>query len=105
MKRTGIFILLVLFLSCSNEEMAIATLVNQKLEAKRQKLILEKTQLCDKEVMKLIENLVDSVLIYQSKKIKYDSLTIPYDSIRPSKPEIIFPEYRKPTKPEKDSLF
>ena len=46
--------------------------------------------------MRKIELESDSILIVLAKRIKYDSLTIPYDSIRPNQLTIEFPEYRKP---------
>ena len=76
------------------------TLIEEKLAELRQNLIAEKTNECDKQIMAEIEIQADSILIYMSKRIKYDSLTIPFDSIRPIKPEMEFPKYKKPEKPK-----
>ncbi|MBK8485393.1 MAG: hypothetical protein IPL31_13905 [Saprospiraceae bacterium] len=55
--------------------------------------------------MAKIELEADSILIFLSKRVKYDSLTIPYDSIRPVKPDVQFPNYKKPEKPKQDSVL
>ena len=99
--RTVIGICLcMIFLQCKDATEVTDEMVNKKLAELRQNFIKEKTLECDKMLMKEIEEKADSILIYLSKRNKYDSLTIPYDSIRPEKPEVIFPEYRKPEKPE-----
>ncbi len=100
MKNVHIIVLCFILISCKDEEKANDEMVKLKLEERRQNFIAEKTDQCTKELMMKIEELADSILIYQSKRTKYDSLTIPYDSIRPEKPEVIFPDYKKPEKPE-----
>ncbi len=92
-----LFVLLIF--SCTDPKRQTDILIEAKLNELRQNLIEEKTKACDKQILAEIELMADSILITLSKRIKYDSLTIPYDSIRPAKPEIKFPEYKKPVKP------
>lgn len=87
------------FMSCKDKATLTQELVREKLEALKMQYQNEKVQECDQRIQEKLDHIADSVLIVLSKKIKYDSLTIPYDSIRPEKPDIEFPEYRKPEKP------
>ncbi len=100
MKVISFILLCLLFSFCKDENELTNEMIKQKLEERRTNFIQNKMEECNKELMKEIEELADSILIYQSKRTKYDSLTIPYDSIRPEKPELQFPEYKKPVKPD-----
>ncbi|MCC6754720.1 MAG: diguanylate cyclase [Saprospiraceae bacterium] len=86
--------------SCTREEDVIARQTEEKLAALVQQFTTKKTEECTRKMQQDIERLADSVLIVLSKRIKYDSLTIPVDSVRPEKPEVSFPEYRPPQKPD-----
>jgi hypothetical protein len=100
MKISFFLLIVVLFLRCKNESEVTVEMVAKKLDERRREFIKEREEDCHKLLMKEIEEKADSILIYTAKKIKYDSLTIPHDSIRPEKPEVAFPQYKKPEKPE-----
>lgn len=85
---------------CKNASRKSDIMVQTQLTELRQVFIKEKTMECNKKLMQEIELQADSILIYLSKRTKYDSLRIPHDSIRPEKPSIEFPKYRNPEKPE-----
>lgn len=87
-------------LQCTSHEQQMDQLVQQKLEAQRLQLIADKEQACTQQINSILDHYADSILVVLSKKIKYDSLTIPHDTLRPEKPEIEFPEYQKPEKPD-----
>ncbi|MBK9108564.1 MAG: hypothetical protein IPM92_09405 [Saprospiraceae bacterium] len=89
---------LMIFIACKDQNTRIEELIQEKLAAQQKQFTDEKNLECDKRIQEKLEQYADSILIVLSKKIKYDSLTIPYDSIRPEKPEIEFPEYTKPEK-------
>lgn len=91
--------LCLIFVQCKNVTEVSNEMVTVKLEEIRQNFIDAKTKECERMLMIEIEQRADSILISLSKKIKYDSLTIPYDSVRPVKPEVDFPDYKKPQKP------
>lgn len=91
---------LLIFFACKDQETRIEELIQEKLAAQQTQFLDEKNLECDKRIQEILDQYADSILIVLSKKIKYDSLTIPYDSIRPEKPEIEFPEYVKPEKPD-----
>ncbi|MBK7358422.1 MAG: hypothetical protein IPI45_10195 [Saprospiraceae bacterium] len=91
--------------SCKSKQEQTQDLVQTRLTELRKKFIEDRKTKCIEELMHKIELESDSILIVMAKRIKYDSLTIPYDSIRPDQPEITFPEYRKPEKPGLDTLF
>ncbi len=90
----------LLFISCKNNEIRIEELTSQKLAELRSQYIAEKTVACEKEFFEHVEHVADSILIDLAKKAKYDTLTVPHDTTRPLKPEIQFPTYKKPVKPE-----
>lgn len=97
-----IIILVFIALSClscgGNDSVTLKTEV--KLSELKENYRVKKMEECDKQFELNLNALADSILIVLSKKNKYDSLSIPTDSIRPEKPEIEFPEFTKPGKPE-----
>lgn len=46
------------------------------------------------------EHLADSNLITLINSLKKDSIFIPTDTIKPVKPNVNFPDYKKPHKPD-----
>lgn len=104
MKVLAFICICLFFVKCKDPAEITDEAVNKKLEEMRQHFIQDKEKECNKMLMQEIEEQADSILIYLSKKVKYDSLTIPYDSIRPEKPAVIFPEYIKPEKPKETIL-
>ncbi|HEX5625731.1 MAG TPA: hypothetical protein VFX48_06935 [Saprospiraceae bacterium] len=93
----------LLALQCTTSEEKTDVLVQQKLESLRAQLRLEKLNQCENGLLQEIELEADSILILMAKRTKYDSLTIPTDSIRPLQPEVHFPEYKKPVKPNEQA--
>ncbi|MBK6859836.1 MAG: hypothetical protein IPK91_09000 [Saprospiraceae bacterium] len=91
--------------SCKSKQEQTQDLVQTRFTELRKKFIEDRKTKCIEELMRKIELESDSILIVLAKRIKYDSLTIPYDSIRPDQPEITFPKYRKPEKPGEDTLI
>jgi hypothetical protein len=102
MKAIVLLVLCLIFIQCRDEALVIEEKVQKRLGELRIKLIDEKTIQCNKELMQEVETKADSILSYNAKRIKYDSLTIPYDSIRPQKPDVKFPQYKKPVKPKEE---
>jgi hypothetical protein len=100
MKNRYLPILAFLALQCTTSEQKTDVLVQHKLESLRSQLRLEKQNQCEVGMLREIELEADSILILMAKRTKYDSLTIPTDSIRPLQPEVQFPEYKKPVKPK-----
>jgi hypothetical protein len=96
-------IMCLVLIGCTDSNEKTELLVQEKLRELREDLVKEKTMECEKQILSQLEHKADSILIFLSKRTKYDSLTIPYDSIRPVKPEIEFPGYKKPKKPELDT--
>ncbi len=94
----------ILGISCQSKNELTSDKIQMELDRLRANYKEERLMLCKKEMLSQIELEADSILIVLSKRIKYDSLTIPYDSIRPENPQIQFPEYRKPEKPKTDSI-
>lgn len=105
MKLNLLIVLFILFFQCKNENQRIQEIIEKKLEERRSAFIKERIITCENNLILEIDNQADSILIYLAKKIKYDSLTIPYDSIRPVQPDIQFPKYKKPEKPIQDSIL
>lgn len=103
--QIAVISILIGFTSCKSKQEQTQDLVQSRLIELRTKFIEERKTKCIEELMRKIELESDSILIVLAKRIKYDSLTIPYDSIRPELPEISFPEYRKPEKPGSDTIF
>ena len=103
--RFAVLICIIGTVSCKSKQEQTNDLVQAKLAELRTKFIEDRKNKCIEELMRTIELESDSILIVLAKQIKYDSLTIPYDSIRPDQPEIIFPKYRKPEKPGEDTLI
>lgn len=99
MKTGGLIFIAFSCLSCTgNDSVSIKTEV--KLKELKENYHIKKMEECDKQFELNLNSLADSILIVISKKNKYDSLNIPTDSIRPERPEIEFPEFTKPGKPE-----
>ncbi|MBP8724959.1 MAG: hypothetical protein KBF37_05780 [Saprospiraceae bacterium] len=96
----SVLLLCSIITSCKQDEDLVARQTEAKLTALVQQFTEKKTEECTRRMQQDIERLADSVLIVLSKRIKYDSLTIPIDSVRPEKPEVSFPEYRPPKKPD-----
>lgn len=90
----------LIIISCTSPEQQLAQLTQKKLEAQIQQTITSKEQACNQLISELLDHQADSILVVLSKKIKYDSLTIPHDTLRPEKPDITFPDYQKPEKPD-----
>ncbi|MBK8954507.1 MAG: hypothetical protein IPM34_02990 [Saprospiraceae bacterium] len=95
-----VMFMLSILISCKDRDSLTEELVAEKLSALLTQYNTDKNLECEKYIQDQLDQYADSILIVLSKKIKYDSLTIPYDSIRPEKPMIDFPEYKKPEKPE-----
>ncbi len=96
----NLLVMMLLIFSCKNEETRISELTRQKIEELRNQYIADKTKACEKGFFENVEHVADSILIDLAKRAKYDTLTIPHDTTRPMKPEIQFPRFKKPVKPE-----
>lgn len=105
MKWKLLVFIFITFANCKSNQEKTNDLVQAKFAELKTKFIEERKNKCTDELMRKIELESDSILIVLAKRIKYDSLTIPYDSIRPNQPTIEFPEYRKPEKPGVDTMF
>lgn len=82
-----------------NDQNKIQDAALQKYNERKEEFIKTNITECARKYLELAELTADSILIRESKASKYDSLTIPVDTFKPSNPNIQFPEYQKPTKP------
>jgi hypothetical protein len=84
------------FTQCRNEEAIKTQMIQNLLDERKTSFFENKQRECYKQFTREVEGLADSLLMLRTKNTKYDSLTIPYDTLRPIKPEIAFPDYKKP---------
>jgi hypothetical protein len=95
----------LIFFSCQNVDSdKLDSLVRAKLNERKEKYINERLDVCKRNLMSISQSKVDSILKMESKKSKFDSIHVPYDTLRPLKPEISFPKFIKPNRPIEDSV-
>ncbi|MBK7810602.1 MAG: hypothetical protein IPI50_05055 [Saprospiraceae bacterium] len=107
MKSTGVFFLWVLILfGCGNEQSSrIEEMTQIKLEERKSKFINERMLDCYRKTIGKAQSISDSILRIESKIQKFDSIPVPYDTFKPSKPEIIFPPFIKPKRIDEDTII
>ncbi|MBK9960262.1 MAG: hypothetical protein IPP06_02670 [Saprospiraceae bacterium] len=106
MKYLLFTILILLNFSCQNPDgNKLDSLVQSKLNERKEKYFKEKLDVCRRNLMSISQSKVDSILKMESKKSKFDSISVPYDTFRPIKPEISFPKFNKPNRPKGDTLL
>lgn len=66
------------------------------LEERRQTYLKERMLECTRLLYSQAQTIADSILKIESRNSKLDSITVPHDTLRPSRPEVQFPEYKKP---------
>ncbi len=86
------------------DERKIAALAEKKLTERKEKFILERMQECNRRTMSRAQAIADSILRIESKIQKFDSIPVPYDTFKPERPEIQFPEFVRPERKLADSL-
>ncbi|MDQ3142504.1 MAG: hypothetical protein M3Q56_09705 [Bacteroidota bacterium] len=102
MTNKFLLVLSVIFIHC-NIEQDIEKRSLEHLNKRKEEYFQNKLENCKRELMSKAERITDSMMITMSKSIKYDSLTIPTDTTKPIKPEVLFPDYIKPEKPKFDT--
>lgn len=75
-----------------------------KLEERKNKFMTERLLECSRKTMNKAQTYADSILRIESKSQKFDSIPVPYDTLKPDKPSITFPPYQKPKSLLYDSL-
>ena len=78
--------------------------VKRQLEERRINFLREKLTICTREVYSKAQTFADSILRIESKQAKMDSILFPHDTLKPTRPEVLFPAYKKPLRKGKDSL-
>ena len=103
MRTVGLYCVLlsVIFTSCSLDTSKIEAQATALLQEKKSKYFKERHDKCLRELSIEAQTIADSILKSISKSIKFDSLKVPIDTLRPEKPNIDFPEYIKPEKSKK----
>lgn len=76
----------------------ISAEVQRQFEERKNSLLTERLSQCTRQMYKDAQSLADSILRIESKQSKMDSIKVPYDTLRPIKPDINFPDYKKPTR-------
>ncbi|MEO6190495.1 MAG: hypothetical protein ABIO44_09245 [Saprospiraceae bacterium] len=102
------YIIFLIFLGLSScyklKQENIDLAVKQQLEERRTNFLQEKLSICTREIYSKAQTFADSILRIESKQAKLDSILFPHDTLKPSKPEVLFPDYKKPLRKGKDSL-
>ncbi|MEP7195173.1 MAG: hypothetical protein ABI851_01550 [Saprospiraceae bacterium] len=94
----------LLFSSCyqlSQEKIDQATQI--QLEERKKNYFTSRLDDCTRNIQKEAQSIADSLLRIESKQSKMDSIRAPHDTLKPMKPELVFPDYKKPTKSKLDS--
>jgi len=86
-------------MACNSDEKIVKD-ANEIFESRKEKYISDKIAGCKRELMIQAEHLADSNLITLINSLKKDSIFIPTDTIKPVKPNVNFPDYKKPLKPD-----
>jgi hypothetical protein len=94
-----IITIIISFIACDDESKIIKN-AHEIYNQRKQKFLDDKKTACQRELMAKAESIADSTLITLINSLKKDSLYIPTDTIRPVKPDIQFPNYKKPEKPD-----
>jgi len=99
------FVLGVALLGCGPaDDQKIAALAERKLMERKEKFFLERMQECSRRTMSRAQAIADSILRIESKIQKFDSIPVPYDTFKPDRPEIQFPEFVRLERRAADSL-
>ena len=105
MKKISILIIFVIELSCHSDQTdKLQNSIQEKLLERKTIFLQNKYEECRRKLMSQVQLEVDSTLSFGSKNLKFDSIAVPHDTIRPLKPEITFPEFHKPERPKLDSI-
>jgi hypothetical protein len=98
-------ILGVAMLGCGpGDDQEVNALAEQKLLDRKEKFMAERMQECSRRTMSRAQAIADSILRIESKIQKFDSIPVPYDTFKPERPEIQFPEFVRPVRKSADSL-
>ncbi len=90
-------ILLLLFCSCYElSPSRIEEETAKLLENRRQTYLNERMLECTRSLYSKAQTIADSILKIESRNSKLDSITVPHDTAKPTKPELMFPAYHKP---------
>ncbi|HMS30003.1 MAG TPA: hypothetical protein PKD32_09135 [Saprospiraceae bacterium] len=87
--------MLIIF-SCGDNTREIKELAERKYQEKRAEYFQQKYGNCYRQLLLDAQTQADSILKDISKKIKFDSLRVPTDTMRPEKPDVNFGGYEQP---------
>lgn len=94
-----IFLGIILFISCLEiTPEQVEKEVLRQYEERRATIISDKMSQCQRQLFKDAQTFADSILRIESKQSKMDSIKVPHDTLRPQKPDIKFPDYKKPAR-------
>lgn len=100
MNRLTLFCGLVLiFLSCHDEEARKNEWVEQTIVEKVEEYRIKKQRDCHRQLLERIEKDADSIMLSRARFDIPDSLIVPDKKIRPGGPQKQFPEFKKPKNP------
>ncbi len=89
---------LILFQCSSPSAEDVKNEVDKQYNEKKSNLMMDRISQCQRQLYKDAQTIADSVLRIESKQSKLDSIKVPHDTLRPTKPELQFPDYKKPTR-------
>lgn len=105
MRTISILFTILVFSSCLGEQQdSLDKLIELKLNDRKNKFMLERMADCRRRLMSQAQSTADSIIRLESKIQKFDSIPVPYDTFKPTRPAIAFPEYKSPILEIKDSL-
>lgn len=93
-------ICVVIAISACNKEEKIIKAAHEAYQSRRDAYIQNKLNSCQRALMLQAESIADTTLIKIINALKTDSIYIPRDTTKPIQPNISFPNYKKPTKPD-----
>ena len=85
MKHISIILIMVIVISCNNDAPEkLQNLIQEKLLERKTIFLQNKYDDCIRNLMSRVQLEVDSTLSFGSKHLKFDSITVPHDTNRPS---------------------
>jgi hypothetical protein len=103
MRWVAAFLVLFIF-ACDDETNLEHEWIQNEVAKKTQDYKTKKTLQCREELIEQVLKDADSIVLVRSRFDIPDSLVVPEKQLRPGKPEVAFPDFKKPKNPAKDSL-
>ena len=96
--------LILFLLGCGDEADLEKEWIQNEVAKKAREYERKKTLQCREELIEQVLKDADSIVLIRSRFDIPDSLVVPEKQLRPGKPEVDFPDFKKPESPVKDSL-